>query len=136
VMGFFRDRVSRTICPGWLRTAILLISASWVARTTSVSHWHSSYSIFYCYNKTPKNEYLMKKTDLIGSQFWRLQTPDRVAPLIWPLVRAFLLPHDMAMRGGRAWEGENTQWERRQEIPELSFLFCNNLLSRVLTGSS
>jgi hypothetical protein len=36
----FQDRVSRTICPGWLRTVILLISASWVARITDVSHWH------------------------------------------------------------------------------------------------
>jgi hypothetical protein len=31
VMGFFQDRVSRTIFPGWLQTKILLISASWVA---------------------------------------------------------------------------------------------------------
>jgi hypothetical protein len=28
----FWDRVSWSICPGWLRTAILLISAFWVAR--------------------------------------------------------------------------------------------------------
>jgi hypothetical protein len=32
VMGFFQDRVSQIICPGWLWTASLLISASWVAR--------------------------------------------------------------------------------------------------------
>jgi hypothetical protein len=32
--GFCWDRVEQTICPGWLQTAILLISASWVARTT------------------------------------------------------------------------------------------------------
>jgi hypothetical protein len=37
--GFFWDRVSWTICPSWLRTLILLISASWVARITGVSHW-------------------------------------------------------------------------------------------------
>jgi hypothetical protein len=35
---FFQDKVLRTICPGWLRTAVLLISVSWVARTTGVSH--------------------------------------------------------------------------------------------------
>jgi hypothetical protein len=29
----------RHICWGWLWTAILLISASWVARITVVSHW-------------------------------------------------------------------------------------------------
>jgi hypothetical protein len=34
----FQDRVSRTICLGWLWTAILLISASWVARITVMSH--------------------------------------------------------------------------------------------------
>jgi hypothetical protein len=32
----FRDRVSQTICPVWLWTAILLISASWEARITGV----------------------------------------------------------------------------------------------------
>jgi hypothetical protein len=34
----FWDRVWWTICPGSLQTAILLISASWVARITDVSH--------------------------------------------------------------------------------------------------
>jgi hypothetical protein len=29
---YFWDRVSKTICPGWLQTMILLISASWIAR--------------------------------------------------------------------------------------------------------
>jgi hypothetical protein len=38
--GFFQDRGSWTICLGWLRTVILLISASWVARVIGVSHWH------------------------------------------------------------------------------------------------
>jgi hypothetical protein len=41
--GFFWDRVLRTICPGWLRTVILLISASWAARiqawATSTQPW-------------------------------------------------------------------------------------------------
>jgi hypothetical protein len=36
--GFFQDRVSRTICPCWLWTMILLISASWVVRITGMSH--------------------------------------------------------------------------------------------------
>jgi hypothetical protein len=35
--GCFGDRVSRTICPGWPQTAILLISASWVARIICVN---------------------------------------------------------------------------------------------------
>jgi hypothetical protein len=35
---YFWNRVSRTVCLGWLRTLILLIYASWVARITGVSH--------------------------------------------------------------------------------------------------
>jgi hypothetical protein len=38
-VGFFQDRVSGIICPSWIRTKILLISASWVARIIGVSHW-------------------------------------------------------------------------------------------------
>jgi hypothetical protein len=37
---YFQDRVSQTICPGWLRTTVLLIAASQVARIIGVSHWH------------------------------------------------------------------------------------------------
>jgi hypothetical protein len=37
--SYFQDRVSQTTCLGWLRTSILLISASWVARITGMSHW-------------------------------------------------------------------------------------------------
>jgi hypothetical protein len=32
--GFFRNRVSQTICQGWLQTTTLPISTSWVARIT------------------------------------------------------------------------------------------------------
>jgi hypothetical protein len=35
---FCHDRVSRTICQGWLRTSIFLIFASQVARITGMSH--------------------------------------------------------------------------------------------------
>jgi hypothetical protein len=35
----FQDRVLRTNCLGWLQTAVLLISASSVARVTGVSRW-------------------------------------------------------------------------------------------------
>jgi hypothetical protein len=39
--GYFWDRVLWTICPGKIvQTVILLISASWVARITGVSHQH------------------------------------------------------------------------------------------------
>jgi hypothetical protein len=44
--GFFWDRVLWTICVGWLWTEILLISASWVARMTGVSHQHLTDSLF------------------------------------------------------------------------------------------
>jgi hypothetical protein len=36
--GLFRDRVFRNICPDWLWTTILLISASWVAGITDMNH--------------------------------------------------------------------------------------------------
>jgi hypothetical protein len=36
----FWDRVSWTNCSDWLQTTILLISASWVAKITGVSHQH------------------------------------------------------------------------------------------------
>jgi hypothetical protein len=45
--GFFPDRVLWTIYLCWFRTAILLISASWVARITGRSHWHLK-TLLYC----------------------------------------------------------------------------------------
>jgi hypothetical protein len=38
-MGFFEIGSLWTISPGWLWIKILLISVSWVARITGVSHW-------------------------------------------------------------------------------------------------
>jgi hypothetical protein len=38
VMGIFEIGSHGSICLGWLQTAILLISSSWVARITGVSH--------------------------------------------------------------------------------------------------
>jgi hypothetical protein len=35
-----------TVCPGWLQTAILLISASWVAMITGVTHQYLAQCIF------------------------------------------------------------------------------------------
>jgi hypothetical protein len=49
---FFQDRVSQTICQGWLRTLIILISASWVARIIGVSHWHPAW---FCLLREEKN---------------------------------------------------------------------------------
>jgi hypothetical protein len=46
---YFRDRVSRTICLGWLQTIILLVSTSWVARIIGVSHQHLAISLFLIY---------------------------------------------------------------------------------------
>jgi hypothetical protein len=45
----FWDRASQTICPGWFRTVILLIFASWVARMTGVSHWCLEAALFFRY---------------------------------------------------------------------------------------
>jgi hypothetical protein len=38
--GFLQDRVSKTICLGWLQTSNLLISASCIPRITGVCHQH------------------------------------------------------------------------------------------------
>jgi hypothetical protein len=43
---FFLNRILWTVCLGWLWTVILLISASWVARITGVSHQHLAYFIY------------------------------------------------------------------------------------------
>jgi hypothetical protein len=46
-------RVSWTICLNWPQTAILLISASQVARITGVRHWHPAnmdYFVWFLHN--------------------------------------------------------------------------------------
>jgi hypothetical protein len=45
--GYFWDGVLQTICLVCLRTAILLISASQVARITRMSHWFSAFLAFW-----------------------------------------------------------------------------------------
>jgi hypothetical protein len=45
VMGFFKI-VSQTVCSGWLQTEMLLVSASWVARITGMSHQHPTECMF------------------------------------------------------------------------------------------
>jgi hypothetical protein len=57
--GFFQDRVSWTICTSWLQTSLFLISASWVARITGVSHQCSALSSF---SKGIYYQYLMPCT--------------------------------------------------------------------------
>jgi hypothetical protein len=42
LIGCFPDRISQTVCLGWPRTTILLISASLVARIIGVSHQYSA----------------------------------------------------------------------------------------------
>jgi hypothetical protein len=44
--GYFGDRILRTICLGWPWTSIFPISASQVARITSVHHWSPDHYIF------------------------------------------------------------------------------------------
>jgi hypothetical protein len=41
------DEVLRTICLGWPGTAVILISASWVARITSLSLQHWAFPPFH-----------------------------------------------------------------------------------------
>jgi hypothetical protein len=53
--GIFRIGSGGTICPGWLPTAILPISASWVARITGESHQRN-------YQFLPSSEYIQYAT--------------------------------------------------------------------------
>jgi hypothetical protein len=46
--GFFQDRVSWTLCPGWPQTMIVLISASWIVRITGVRHQRPGGFFFCC----------------------------------------------------------------------------------------
>jgi hypothetical protein len=60
--GFCRDRVSWTVCPGWLLNTIFLISASWVARIIGVSHWRPAKAIFFIKEKSNNNSLLWSYT--------------------------------------------------------------------------
>jgi hypothetical protein len=40
VLGIFEIGSHKLFIWGWLQTLILLISASWIARITDLSHWH------------------------------------------------------------------------------------------------
>jgi hypothetical protein len=46
--GVFKIESCRTVCLGWPRTTIFLISASWVARITGVSHECWLLATSYC----------------------------------------------------------------------------------------
>jgi hypothetical protein len=50
-VGFFETGSHGTICQGWLRTTILLISISWVGRIKGVSHQRLAHLIFWCIPK-------------------------------------------------------------------------------------
>jgi hypothetical protein len=60
----FLNRISQTISPGWLQTMILLISASWEPRITSVSHWCPAVvTIFIFFFKTICSSSVLGITD-------------------------------------------------------------------------
>jgi hypothetical protein len=46
VMSFFQARIS---WPGWLWTTVFLVSASWVARITSVSNPYLARFLFFIF---------------------------------------------------------------------------------------
>jgi hypothetical protein len=61
---FFQDRIYGTICPGWLQTMILLISASWVVRITGMSHWCLAGGLPLKWNITPNLFQLLEAASL------------------------------------------------------------------------
>jgi hypothetical protein len=81
----FPDRVSWTICLGWLRTAIILISASWVARIAGVSHLCLSYSLLvpkYGIRHLVRAQETLAKENLVLTGYWWL------TPIILPTWEA------------------------------------------------
>jgi hypothetical protein len=69
-MVFFQDRVSRTICRGWL-----LISASWVGRITGVSHqcpallYFSDRVLSFCLDHDPSTYMASCITEITGAHY-------------------------------------------------------------------
>jgi hypothetical protein len=69
----FRDRVSQTICLGWLWTMILLISASWVARIIGIEPLVPSYCCPFEPHKSLGYRWYSFQSHLpAGELFWTL----------------------------------------------------------------
>jgi hypothetical protein len=111
VLGYFRDRVLQTICPGWIWTMILMISASWVARITGVSLQCQALLLFWrCYSlimlHTMNGMVLIQmsawliplSSPLLPSQWGCLRTPKITAPF-----RTCLIYHIFLFFGTGAW---------------------------------
>jgi hypothetical protein len=84
-----------TICLGWPQTAVLLISASWVARITGMSHWHPEWpfllsvkkSYMMSWNKMVRKKVQYNKNDV---QNWGFSFKIiLLSRLIWPLYISF-----------------------------------------------
>jgi hypothetical protein len=74
----FRDRVLQTICSGWLQTVILLISASWAAGITGMSHRHPAkkknlFKILSGHQRSEKRRLPSFLTPI--SVLWKIQSP-------------------------------------------------------------
>jgi hypothetical protein len=84
--GFFQDRVLWSICLGWLQIAILLISASWVARITGMSPCSQvSRPPFFiaCHNKVLAKEIINTGWELCFLHMWersRIMKPGKCSP--------------------------------------------------------
>jgi hypothetical protein len=79
---FFQGRVSWTICPGWLWTSILLISASWVAGITGMSHQNpiGLFRLTWSFRQSSR--------DWLHTRCWPF-----ITILEWPRVTASFLWH-------------------------------------------
>jgi hypothetical protein len=102
--GIFWDRVSQTICPGWLRTTILLISAYWVARITGMSHWHLASNILLFY-----------RFCLCTYSFW--EAVDSLSS--YHLIKLFHTSQKEKIGWKEIWEGwklEQLAWQTKSSI--------------------
>jgi hypothetical protein len=86
-IGYFWDRGSRTIFLGWLWTVILLISASWVAGITDMSHCHwlsLTFNKLYCISESCLDSFHMGPKWL--GIFWTEFSRDYLSsysPVLW-----------------------------------------------------
>jgi hypothetical protein len=94
---FFRHRVPQTIFPGWLWTVILLISASWIARITGVSHQHPAHYLHFIDEKLRFGCCYLFKITASGSYEWWNQNSN-TSPLD-------LLPNHFTTRLQSYWVG-------------------------------
>jgi hypothetical protein len=98
--------VLSTVCPGWLRTWILLISASWIARILEVCHLAIFYFLNGLIDKKNYWNFLLNSFELIR----QYTTGKKVTVDIFSLVYFWIFK--MPCLAWFAWSRWASQWSR------------------------